>query len=349
MQKRTDWYVSVYLNPPGSTVMIDELAIPILHVCMMSLVRRAAEKRQQEPGNGGCAGGVRVLDLAATRHPCLSACARSSAADLKGLQGRQGLCEVNNHKKGEKKVNTNAHKILKPRFITKRRLFSRLNQHIQCQLSRFGVQKAYFHPPLPLGTFSDGNTAFTMRSWLVGPHYRDASRDPMPGMEWPAFISRNNINLAHRSIRTGSRQDIEGCVVLLTQPIYQYATGADPSTSMLNVPASAQELGMYSIKDFGARSARRLNSELLPGIATCSTLPETSQYSRSRLFYTSYMTKSAVIVLGHFASIHQPHIKTNNSSLSQTPYSRLEPSSSPYSILRQAGQKTRKSDEPTSG
>ncbi|RPB09656.1 hypothetical protein P167DRAFT_296681 [Morchella conica CCBAS932] len=83
--------------------------------------------------------------------------------------------------------------------------------------------------------------------------------------------------------------------VLLTQPIYQYATGADPSTSMLNVPASAQELGMYSIKGkggnlrrpvwqgtarqrtitmnlgktlalytptggFGARSARRLNS-----------------------------------------------------------------------------------------
>lgn len=39
--------------------MIDELATPILHVCMMSLVRRAAEKRQQEPGNGGCAGGVR--------------------------------------------------------------------------------------------------------------------------------------------------------------------------------------------------------------------------------------------------------------------------------------------------
>lgn len=29
-------------------------------------------------------------------------------------------------------------------------------------------------------------------------YYRDASRDPMPGMEWPAFISRNNINLAHR-------------------------------------------------------------------------------------------------------------------------------------------------------
>ncbi|KAH8151154.1 uncharacterized protein LAJ45_04856 [Morchella importuna] len=50
---------------------------------------------------------ILVLDLAATRHPCLSACARSSAADLKGLQGRQGLCEVNNHnhnhKKGKKK------------------------------------------------------------------------------------------------------------------------------------------------------------------------------------------------------------------------------------------------------